>query len=147
MPASELVVPALNVGAKPIAQLPSSVNESDVSTAGRCEFHECASIVTRFARGDVDQEFSSLSVLMPGGLTVGSRVWCCVRVGCGRGWLSAARVDRGRHGGAGSDLLVIPQGGRPPLSVYVTGPCGGALFGVAVVVRALVGPSARSRCV
>jgi hypothetical protein len=95
-------------------------------------------LVTRFSRGDQDQELGSIAVSLPPGLLgrIASAVLCpdgpANAGACGDGSrIGTATVAAG----PGSDPFYITDG-----RVYVTGPYKGAPFGLSIVVHAKAGP-------
>ena len=103
-----------------------------------------SSFSIRLSRDNTTQEFRELKdISLPGGLTgnVGSVDLC-----------PDANADAGMCGeesrighvqvaaGAGSNPLWVPQAGKKPTGVYLTGPYRDAPFGLSVVVPAQAGP-------
>jgi hypothetical protein len=98
---------------------------------------------TTFSRGDQDQEFNQVDVHTPPGLLgMVSTVSLCeepqARLGDCPATSQIGHVTAGA--GAGTSPLWIPQSGRPPASVSLTGPYKGAPFGLSIAVPAQAGP-------
>ncbi len=102
-----------------------------------------SSFTTTISRGDRDQDLSAVSVRTPPGLLgMLSKVPLCEEPQASQGTCPAAsRIGTTTVGaGAGPDPVFLPQAGRPPDPVYLTGPYGGGPFGLSVVVPAEAGP-------
>ena len=118
-------------GARPFAPGFSAGVESN--GAGRSSpFH------VRLTRGDADEELGGLTVRLPQGLLGHlADVVLCSPVDAARGTCPSGSLIGSVVAGAGAGPLPFYlSGGR----VYVTGPYGGAPFGLSVVVPAVAGP-------
>jgi hypothetical protein len=94
-------------------------------------------------RGDGQQRIEKLQFKAPAGLGgMLSTVPLCWEPQAGRGECSA--VSQIGHAsvasGPGPYPLVIPQPGNPESPIYLTGPYGGAPFGLSIVTHVIAGP-------
>jgi len=97
-----------------------------------------ASLVTRFTRGDSDQELSRIDVSLPEGVSGRiAKLDLCADAAANAGTCGeASRIGTTTVGaGSGSNPFFITDG-----RVYMTGPYKGAPFGLSIVVHAKAGP-------
>jgi hypothetical protein len=96
-----------------------------------------------FSRPDAQQDVSSLELTLPPGL-VGklAGVPLCPAAQAAAGTCSAeSQIGKVTAAtGAGSSPLWVPQAGRTPTAIYLSGPYKGAPFSLSVVVPAQAGP-------
>jgi hypothetical protein len=95
------------------------------------------------SRTDQDQSFGQVSVHTPPGLLgMLSKVTLCGEPQAQQGICPAmSQIGHVTVGaGAGSNPLYVPQAGRPPAPVFLTGPYKGAPFGLSIAVPAQAGP-------
>ncbi len=95
------------------------------------------------SRSGQEQAFSQLSLRLPPGLAgMLSKVPLCGEPQAAQGTCPAA--SKIGHvivsAGPGPDPIFLPELGKPQIPVYLTGPYGGAPFGLSVVVPAEAGP-------
>jgi hypothetical protein len=98
---------------------------------------------TVLQRGDGQQRIEKLQFKAPAGLSaVISSVQRCDEADANAGTCSAAsRIGHALvTAGPGANPLVLPQPGGPELPIYLTGPYGGAPFGLSIVTPAIAGP-------
>jgi hypothetical protein len=104
------------------------------------DFTEFALSLTRH---DGEDSVSRLAVTMPPGLVgIIKGVPLCGEPAAGRGECpSGSQIGHvSVDAGAGANLLTVPQAGQPPAPIYLTGPYGGAPYGLSVVVPVIAGP-------
>ena len=95
------------------------------------------------ARGDGQQRIERLQFRAPAGLGgMLSAVPLCGEPQAAQGTCSSvSRIGRASvASGPGPYPLVLPQPGEPELPIYLTGPYGGAPFGLSIVTPVLAGP-------
>jgi hypothetical protein len=95
------------------------------------------------SRRDGEQRFGAFTAKLPAGLSgILSGVAPCPEPAASQGNCPpAAELGTATVGtGPGSDPFYLPAPGQPPNKIYLTGPYGGAPFGLSIVVPALVGP-------
>jgi hypothetical protein len=95
------------------------------------------------SRSDQDQRLRQLSVRMPPGFAgMLSRVQLCGEPQAAEGRCpEASRIGHVTIGaGPGPEPVFVPQAGKPVDPVYLTGPYGGAPFGLSIVVPPEAGP-------
>jgi hypothetical protein len=101
------------------------------------------SFALQLQRADGQQRISALQTTMPPGLAgvIGS-VPLCEEPAASKGECSAAsQIGHAvAVAGPGANPLTIPQPGQPPVPVYLTGPYGGAPFGLSIVTPIIAGP-------
>jgi hypothetical protein len=99
--------------------------------------------VVSLSRQDTDQEFAGLTVRTPPGvLATISKVPLCTEPQAQRGECpQASTVGHATVAlGPGPYPAYVPQTGGPAAPIYLTGPYGGAPFGLSIVVPAVLGP-------
>lgn len=102
-----------------------------------------APLLTELLRDSAEENISSLSLRLPPGLLAKLKgVPLCEAAAAASGDCPAASQIGAVAvaAGAGSNPLWIPQPGKQPTAVYLTGPYKGAPYGVAVKVPAQAGP-------
>jgi hypothetical protein len=95
------------------------------------------------SRSDADQRLRQLSVRTPPGFEgMLSRVQLCGEPQAAEGKCpEASRIGHVTVGaGPGPEPVFVPQAGKPLDPVYLTGPYGGAPFGLSIVVAPAAGP-------
>jgi hypothetical protein len=95
------------------------------------------------SRSDQDQRFRQLSVRTPPGFAAMlSKVALCGESQAAEGKCpEASKIGHVTvSAGAGSEPVILPQAGKPQDPVYLTGPYGGAPFGLSIVVPPEAGP-------
>jgi hypothetical protein len=100
-------------------------------------------LTTTVSRPDGQQDINGLSVTLPPGLLarIGSVAQCPDAAAVTGGCPAGSQIGRVRaESGAGSTPLAIPQVGKAPTAVYLTGPYKGAPYGLSIVVPAQAGP-------
>jgi hypothetical protein len=100
-------------------------------------------LTTTVSRPDGQQDINGLSVTLPPGLLarIGSVAQCPDAAAATGGCPAGSQIGRVRaESGAGSAPLAIPQAGKAPTAVYLTGPYKGAPYGLSIVVPAQAGP-------
>ncbi len=96
-----------------------------------------------FARGDGQQNLSSIDVKLPEGLlaNVGSVPLCPEAEANFGACTEASRIGLVHAAvGAGSNPLVVPQAGKAPTQAFLSGPYGGAPYSLSLQVPAQAGP-------
>ena len=104
---------------------------------------EFSSFSVTLGRQDGEQRFGAVTMRMPAGLLgVLKNVTLCPEPQAAQGTCSqASAIGTTTVGvGPGADPFYLPEPGRPPNEVYLTGPYEGAPFGLSFVVPALAGP-------
>lgn len=97
----------------------------------------------RFGRGDNQPEISAIGVEMPRGLLANlNGVQQCESQAADRGVCPAgSRIGHTQiAAGVGSSPLWVPQVGKDPTAVYLSGPYRGAPFSLSILVPAQAGP-------
>jgi hypothetical protein len=100
-------------------------------------------LTTTVSRPDGQQDINGLSVTLPPGLLarIGSVAQCPDGAAAAGGCPAGSQIGRVMaESGAGSAPLAIPQAGKAPTAVYLTGPYKGAPYGLSIVVPAQAGP-------
>jgi hypothetical protein len=95
------------------------------------------------SRSDQDQRLRQLSVRTPPGFAaILAKVALCSEPQAAEGKCSeASKIGHVTVvAGPGAEPIVVPQAGRPQDPVYLTGPYGGAPFGLSIVVPPEAGP-------
>jgi hypothetical protein len=95
------------------------------------------------SRQDGEQRFDAFTMKLPGGLSgILGGVALCQEPAASQGDCPpAAELGTATVGvGPGADPFYLPAPGQPPNRIYLTGPYGGAPFGLSIVVPAIVGP-------
>ncbi len=98
---------------------------------------------TLLQRGDGSQRVESFRFTSPAGLgALISQVPLCGEPQAAQGTCgSASRIGHAvATSGPGATPLVIPQPGEPEAAVYLTGPYGGAPFGLSIMTPVIAGP-------
>jgi hypothetical protein len=122
----------------PLAFAPSLTAGSTSSLAG-----EFTGFSTVLERGDGQQRIEKLSIRLPKGVAgLLASVQLCEEPRAQEGSCSAASQigHASVQSGIGSSPLVVPQPGEPESPIYLTGPYGGAPFGLSIVTHVIAGP-------
>jgi hypothetical protein len=94
-------------------------------------------------RGDGQQRLAGIQATLPPGLvgTIGSVPLCGEPQAAEGTCPSSSQIGHAVVlAGPGASPLAIPQPGQPPVAVYLTGPYGGAPFGLSIVTPVIAGP-------
>jgi hypothetical protein len=100
-------------------------------------------LTTTVSRPDGQQDINGLNVTLPPGLLarIGSVAQCADADAATGSCPAGSQIGRVRaESGGGSAPLAIPQAGKAPTAVYLTGPYKGAPYGLSIVVPAQAGP-------
>jgi hypothetical protein len=148
---SELTSWAANT---PVKSDSSFTVDQDCDRAGKFEPTLQAGLVTPAAGGsspftmtlsrpDGQQDIAGLEATLPAGLLgkVGSVAQCLEAEAAAGTCSSASQVGKvAVASGAGTSPLSVPQAGKTPTAVFLTGPYKGAPFSLSIVVPAQAGP-------
>jgi hypothetical protein len=125
----------------PGATLPFSPSLSAGSTNDQAGAF--ASFTTQVTRGDGQQRIEKLRITTPKGMAgMISSVPLCQEPQAEAGTCPAtSQIGHAVvQAGPGSNPLTIPQPGEPAPAIYLTGPYGGAPFGLSIVTPVIAGP-------
>jgi hypothetical protein len=128
-------------GACPASPLPFSPSLTAGSTTDQAGGFTDFSMLLQ--RGDGQQRIEKLQFEAPAGLSgMISQVPLCGEAEANAGTCSASsRIGHATvTSGPGPYPLVIPQPGEPEAPIYLTGPYGGAPFGLSIVTPVIAGP-------